>query len=259
MTRLEMKDEFLLLYDRVASLEGTGYEDDEISMFLTKGQERVIYELYRPRGNKFLEGFENSEKRRKELDELVRNVELTSTSFSSNQSGTLENGTFIDLPSNFMWAIKEEITATMADCHGVNINKRIKVKPITHDEYTVNNNNPFKKPYSEMAWRLDYSRDYGLVGGIVQQSNKRHEIITDGSTIVTYHLRYISRPLPIIISQLPLTVGVYQSIDGYTGAMDCYLDSSLHRTIVDEAVKIATGTTKPEDYQIKQIESNQSE
>ena len=253
MNRFEMKDEFLLIYDRVASGDNPGYEDDEISMFLTKAQERLVYQIYRAKGNRFNEGFENSEKRRRELDELIRSADLTSASFSSNQDGALPNGSFIDLPVGFMWMIKEEVSILTNDCNNAGIEKRIKVLPMTHDGYAVNINNPFRKPDKTVAWRMDYSRDN------IEDALKRVEVITDGSTIATYHIRYISRPRPIIITQLPLTVGVYQSIDGETEEMDCMLDESLHRSIIDEAIKIATGATNPEEYRLKQIESEQSE
>lgn len=249
MNRFEMRNEFLTLYDRVASLDAPGYEDDEISIFLTKAQERVLISHYRQFGNKFLEGFEMSEKRRKDLSELISNVTLTLP--STDQVGALPDGIFYDLPNDFLYAISEEVLMQVLDCRDVSQTNRVRVLPITHDSYIVNIENPFRKPYNNLVWRLDYSTS-------LTTTFKRHELITNGNNIVSYNIRYIKRPTPIIITALnPL--GTITSIDGYTGPLDCTLDASLHRDIIDIAVQIATGVTNPQEYQIKAAETQQGD
>jgi hypothetical protein len=235
MTAIEMKSEFLILYDKITNLEAPGYEDDEISRFLSKGQERVVLDYYHPLGNKYLEGFEDTEGRRKDIKELVKGTTISTPSL--DQNNVLPNGVFYDLPLDCLYAISEEVTLLSTDTC-VN-GKRIRVKPITHDEYAINVNNPFKKPDSTKIWRLDYQ-------------TKRHELITDGTfTVKDYHLRYIKRIQPIIIDG--------SSIDGFVGPLDSELDAIIHRRIVDEAVKIATGITDPQHYEIKTIEQKEAE
>jgi hypothetical protein len=134
--------------------------------------------------------------------------------------------------------ISEEVTTSSNDaCKN---NKRVKIKPITHDEYSINVRNPFKKPSIEdYVWRLDY-------GG------RKHELITDGTfTVGSYHLRYIKNLNPIIVGS--------NTVNGVAGPLDCELNSIIHNRIVDEAVKIATGITDPELYQIKNIEQQGGE
>lgn len=236
MTNQEMKQEFLILYDKITNFDAPGYEDVEISVFLTKAQERVVLSRYRGIANKYQEGFEETEIRRKELQELVKGVTLSTP--STTQTGVLPNGVFFDLPKDFLFAISEEVTTeSTTEC---NDGIRLMVKPVTHDEYSINVKNPFKKPnIRNYVWRLDYSGD-------------KHELVTDGSfNISEYHLRYMKELVPIIIGT--------DTVDGVAGPQDCELNQIIHKRIVDEAVKIATGITDPEKYQIKNIEQQAGE
>lgn len=235
MTSVEMQERFLISYDKITNFDAPGYEDEEISILLTKAQERVFYSYYNVLGNKTGEGFESTEARRKELSRLVTGVVITIPSVS--QTGAMPNGVFFDLPDDCLFAITEEITLSSEDpcLEG----KRIRVKPIRHDAYSINVNNPFKKPDDDLAWRLDYS-------------NNRHEIITKpGVGISAYHVRYIKRLTPII-------TGAF-SIEGVAGPLDSLLDKFLHERIIDEAVKTAAGITDPQSYQIKMQEQKESE
>ena len=58
MTSAEMQEEFLILYDKITNFDAPGYEDDEISRFLTKAQERLVLHIMNPLGNKYVTGFE---------------------------------------------------------------------------------------------------------------------------------------------------------------------------------------------------------
>jgi hypothetical protein len=76
-----------------------------------------------------------------------------------------------------------------------------------------------------------------------------HELITDGTYAVdNYFIRYIKRPEDIVVDTLTPV-----------NQVDSELDDSIHREIVDEAIKIAVSVTKPEEYQIKQAENQQAE
>lgn len=234
MTASEMDQEFLILYDKITNFDAPGYTPLEKSIFLTKAQERVFLDYYNPLGNKYREGYEGSEARRKDLKELTKGITITTPSVSQTQ--VLPNGVFYDLPADCMYAVSEEVTTASQDA--CKDGKRIKVKPVTHDEYSININNPFKKPdIKDCVWRLDYQ-------------NRIHELVTDGTfNVLSYHLRYIQRLTPIIIGSI--------TVDGVAGPQDCKLDPIIHKRIIDEAVKIATGITDPEQYNIKTKEQQE--
>lgn len=234
MTAAEMGQEFLILYDKITNFDAPGYDGEEISILLSKAQERVVLGNYTS-DNKSREGFEETELRRKDLKELVKGAVLSTASTTPE---SLPFGKYFTLPEDCLYVISEEITTSSSDeCKD---EVRLRVKPITHDEYSINVDNPFKAPdILTHAWRLDYE------GG-------KHEIITNTDFDVdTYHIRYIKRLTPIITDN--------STVEGVTGPQDCILDASIHRRIIDEAVKIATGITDPQYYEIKAIEQQQGE
>lgn len=236
MTADQMKQEFLILYDKITNFSAPGYEDVEISVFLTKAQERVVLSRIRSVGNKYKEGFEESEIRRIELQELVKGVSISIP--STDQANTLPFGSFFDLPADFQFSISEEVTTDSTDSCKDGV--RLRVKPTTHDEYAINVKNPFKKPnIKRYVWRLNYQ-------------DRKCELITDGTFAVeTYHLRYLKTLSPIVIGA--------GTVDGATGPLDCELNNILQKRIIDEAVKIATGITDPEKYQLKSVEQQSGE
>jgi len=241
MTAAEMKDLFLILYDKITNLAAPGYTDNEISDFLNKAQLQFVKHRYSEKGNKYQEGFEETEKRRKDLAQLTRNLEAT---ISADQTGVSPNGYFYDLPKGYMYSLREEATLSSSDdCFD---GKRIYVKPITHDEYAINLLNPFKKPDKTVVWRLDYSNTNPSTA---TTGTKRHELVTDGTyTIGTYHIRYLNSPSDIVIDDTdPLN------------NVDSELDPSVHEEVVDIAVRIAAGITDPGTYQIKLMEQQEGE
>lgn len=239
MTAVEMRESFLILYDKVTNFAAAGYEDNEISLFLTKAQEQLVKRYYNYKGNKYKEGFEETEKRRKDLAELIRHSNIDCTGLTA-ETETSANGIFVPLPDDLLYTLREEAVIKDATDTCIADGTILQVKPITHDEYTINIKNPFKRPDNTHVWRVDYSSNTA--------GDRRHELITDGSyTIETYRLRYLRRPEPIIVDSL-----------GGTN-IESELNPSMHQEIVDTAVRIASGITDPATYQIKVNEEQQGE
>ena len=76
MTANEFADRLELHFNKIANNDAPGYEDAEWSVLLTKAEERFFLQNYAGT-NKLREGFEETEKRRKDLSELTSNSELT--------------------------------------------------------------------------------------------------------------------------------------------------------------------------------------
>ena len=255
MTVQEFKSEFLVEYDKVSNLSSPGFEDDEISLFLTKGQERLVKRHYDPKSNRLQEGVDSTEKRRKDLSELIADsIDINGVSkitVSANQKGAMLHGTFYDLPKDLMYVLSEHVLTNIGDCSDdLSV---VKVKPVTYDEYNINIHNPFKQPYNELVWRLDFSKVAPNTG------RKRHELVTDGTyTIAEYRMRYLRKPNPIIVSNLA-NLPNPKTIEGYTGPMECELDSSFHREIITEAVALALETVQEKRYTTERQESQFTE
>jgi hypothetical protein len=247
-----------------------------MSVLLTKAQLIYVKTHYNPKGNKYGQGFENSEKRRKDLSELTRTYKQNAlTGTATVQTDVLPYARFWLLPDDFMWTIEEHCTISvtttcmLVEPTWINVLidkgtqtfelvpqyvlprgltwKEAPIKPITHDQYMANVNNPLKNPtYQDegLVWRTDYSRDL-----IISNTNKRHELICDyGWGVVEYYARYIRKPDDIVV-------------DTVTPAnqVDCALDDMGHPDIVDIAVRIAAGITLPQEYQLKEAEVQKNE
>jgi len=230
MTANEMAYQFDVLYDKVASESSPGYTAKEKSVFLSKAQSVLI--------NDYIKEF--SETNRRNFDNIIKNIDITTQ--SSIQDTGKPNGIRYDIPSDLMYIIGEEVTISHSDaCFN---NKRIMVIPIPKDSYTININNPHRKPKVtgnayDCVWRLDFTND--------TNGNKRVELITDGTfTISKYHLTYLKTPVDIV----PVITGDSST----TTQVDSELNDTAHTQIVDIAVRIATGVTSPELYKMKLTE-----
>lgn len=272
MNAAQFKYEFRLVADFLFSMAAPGFTAIEISTFLTKAQEEIVKTRYVALGNKYRQGFESSEKRREDLDELIKSVSIVNI---SDENSPHPNGKLYILPSNYMFTISEEVLISVNNVTCVNYDllynvtddgytlsidvptgvnpldlKRVPIKPVTYDQYSMNIRNPFKRPYKEnlgLVWRMDYSKD--------ALNNYRHELITDGTfETYRYYFSYIKCPKAIIIpvdevneyngyvidnegeSQLVTSILTpAQQLIGQTSE----LSSELHREIIQLAAKMA--------------------
>lgn len=229
MTANEMSYEFDVLYDSIASLDSPGYTAQEKSVLLTKAQE-----IFVDRYNKA----EYTERRRRDLANLTRTVDISTA--STTQDTGKPNGTRYDLPTDLMYIESEEVTIGHSEtCFNGN---RIMVIPQTEDAYAIQKYDPFKKPQVigssyDCFWRMDFNDNAS--GG-----SKRVDLITDGTaTVSTYHLTYIKTPVDIV----PVIAGDSST----TTVSNCELNDTAHREIVEMAIRLAAGTTKPQEYQLK--------
>jgi len=161
---------------------------------------------------------------------------------SAHQGGVHKNGTFLDLPSNFLYAIEESVITSATS------NEEVFVLPVRHDQYRANIRHPYKKPYTNLVWRMDFSKETKPIGTDSTGSSKRTELITDGSTISEYRVRYLQSPPDIVVDEVTPANQVH-----------CILDETIHREIVDEAVVIARAAVDQEKYQLSVNEGNRSE
>ena len=236
-TANEMKFSFLLKFDSLFEYSAPAYDDRQISSLLNQAQNRVVLETYHSK-------FEADEKRRRDLEQLIKQESWVTGGVgalkqSSTQIGVHPNGIFFDLPADFLYSIEESAKLT----GGI---KEVIVKPVKHDSYIANINNPYKQPCSWLVWRMDYSRLTDATG-ITPASVKRTELIHDGTGIIAYRLRYLRAPSDIVVNEFDPTLQRH-----------CVLDQVFHDSIVSEAVKIAQAAVNPQEYQISAVEAESS-
>lgn len=219
MTVEEFSNEFDVLLNSYSSVGVYGEQSSKInvnldeyekSVFLTLAQEEIVRGLYN--GNLIGSSFEQTEESRRYLDSLVRTIKLEP--FTDNTSSTLDNNSILfKLPEDVLFIIYEQAKS---------LNKVIKVIPMRHDEWHKSKNNPFKMPNKDKIIRLNRGED------VV-------ELIAQYPQITEYLIRYISKPSPIILIDLPDDL----SINGEINIAECKLDNALHKLIIERAVQLA--------------------
>ncbi len=246
-TANQLKEDTLLLFDSLYEYTAPAYDDNQFSIVLTQAQLNVVKRIYSPKKDN--SDFENSELHRRYLEQLIKPASLSNgdITVSSVQTGIHPQGTFYDLPDDFFLAIEEAATTAEQT-------NEAEIKPVEHDYYLANINNPYKKPYKSLIWRMDISRvDHGEDGGddFTGRTAKRTELIVNNKTtypITEYRLRYLSYPSAIVCDEFTPS-----------NQRHSILDEAVHDEIVREAVKILKAAVQPEEYQISSIEAKDNE
>lgn len=240
MTNQEFRNEFNISYNSIASMSAPSIDDYELSVYLTRAQLEIIKNYYDPLSNRKQKGFEATEKRRRDLGQLVKDYKTTNV--ISNSYNINSESKFYVIPNDLFLIVNEKAKVTSEDCYN---NKIIDIIPMSYDEYNIQINNPFEKPDNKNAWRLDLSNVNGV---------KVVEIISPYNVLgsLEYQIRYIKYPKPIIITNLNDAFPSDDlTIDGIFVETPCELNTEICREILDRAVLLATADYRPQNLQVK--------
>lgn len=233
MTNEEFSNEFDTLINSFSTQELFGQIQDPLkfdeyqkSVFLTKAQEEIVLGLYSGTLNN--DSFEDTEQNRRYLSTLIR-TEIFTEKNSKSDNGVSNNSYFYKLPED-LWFITYESAKLSSDNQCLE-GKEIEIVPVTQDEYHRIKNNPFKGPNTRRALRLDIN-------------NSKVEIVS-AYNIGQYLVRYMARPNPIILTDLPEEL----SINNCNEFTECELHSGIHRTILEVAVQEAIKSRVPNNKQ----------
>lgn len=219
MTVEEFSNEFDTLLNSYSTYNQVSIELDEYekSVFLTRAEEELVHNFYSGE-NPLGDSFEKTERVRRYLDKLIKTYIATDKQLGHN--GLSPNSVFFELPKD-LWFITYESVTIEDDKLGCLNNSTILVVPTTQDEYYRVSRNPFKWAGKKRALRLDI--DDNIV-----------EIISEYN-ISKYLVRYVSKPEPIVLIDLPDDL----SINGVNKKTECKLNPVIHRAILEKAVELA--------------------
>ena len=224
MTTEEFSNEFDTLLNSYSTIEAFGktpstveLDEYEKSVFLTKAQEEIVIDMYNGK-NPFGDSFEKTEEIRRYLSTLIKTY--TTTDKKVGYTGLSKSSVFFELPDD-LWFITYESVNLKDDGLGCMSGEDISVIPITQDEYHRIRKNPFRGTNERRALRLDLS-------------DKVVEIVSKYN-VESYLIRYLSRPAPIILTDLTENL----SINGISVKTECELNPVIHRAILERAVKLA--------------------
>lgn len=207
------------------------FNEYEKSVYLTREQEGLVIALYS--GNGSYGGFEVTEQVRRDLDNLLCEVVLDPKTV--NAPHIVSNSQFFELPDGKnnpkLWYIVYEAASYDSSAEDVDTCFKdkpgfpVEVVPVPYDDFHRIKGNPFRGPKDRRALRLDKGniRNANLVEIVPKQ------------TLGKYYVKYIRRPDPIILVDL----GNGLAINGVSKKSNCPLHETLHRMILDMAVRTA--------------------
>ena len=208
-------------FDNRELLDSVEFNEYEKSLFLTLAQEEVVINYYNGK-NVHGDSFESSEELRRYLDSLVK-TKLYNREESIDGIGVSNNSLFFSLPSDVSFITLEQVVLE-DDSLGCYSGNRVDVFPVTQDEYARVKDNPFRGPTKYKVLRLDSGNN------VVELVSKYN--------ISKYLLKYLSKPEPIVLEDLPDGV----SINGKTILTECKLNPIIHKDILIKAVQLALST-----------------
>ena len=232
-------------------------DEYEKSVFLTQAQDIIVKTYFETKTNDYNEGFDDSERRQVDFSSLIKiykpslTTSINTTDYSTNITKDQNDdtklcsmafdsrGLIYKLPSNILFMINESFIVN---------NKRYVVKPISYKEYDRQMSKAYAQPLKKQCWRVfqNQGTGYDIYSEIIPIQYVK-DLIDKSNAVSEYIIRYIKRPTPIIIVDLPDGL----SIDGESKQSECKLNPILHFDIVNEAFKIAI-TSRGRSFQDEQ-------
>ncbi len=271
MTVDEFSNQFDVLFNNITSNQAPGLNEYEKSVFLTKAQDEIVKNYFNPKSNPKQDGFDDTPKRQIDFSVLTTvNTIYKETEYESEDDYVMPDIAFmhplfdprdyiaitrqipetpsdtthwlvtyttgtsvsVKLPEDVMMIINERIEVSR---NGSSSSTLLSVRPIDFAEYDRLMSKPFKRPINYQAWRLINN----------DESNKADLVVGPADDIISYSIRYIRRPHPIIIGELDgLTLenfeyGDYDATTDPKKCKGCELDEMLHEEILQRAVELA--------------------
>lgn len=225
MTTNEIRDRFNLQYN---SLNGNqlapGFDDYELSLYLTKAHKEIIDECYSgTKANNYLDGFQSNEMNRHTLNRYIGHFETKILYDSGRTLGGFIVG-IVQLSEDVLYIINEHVRFNGKD---------ILVKPTTYDEILIVTENPYRRPSLDRALKLE---DYDY------QNKESLQILVHDKNITDYHCYYIKNPEPIILSDLSLIPAAFAIEGKNTENIPIQLTENYHLLdmVINRAVELAT-------------------
>lgn len=213
MTTDEFSKEFDIRFNFINSNLAYSVNDYEKSVYLTRGQEELLDNYFNPKGNKYGEGFGDSSKRNIDFSALI-----------TVYSASVDAGISTIFSGNGVFTINDDVFKIL--------NEKVDAYPIKYldlEDLDVIAQKPYIQPPKRLVWAIPRSNN----------SSGRYSIeviLHDSDTIgsMTYKSRYLKRPSPIVVANLP---GGF-TVNGVATKTECILPPDIHDEILNRAIEI---------------------
>lgn len=230
MTAAQLRYNILIGVDSLYAGTAPGYNDTQMSAIINRAQRRVF--------RNYAKNFDTDEKVKRILAPLLKRASVTDGDISATVDTTITDykhiastlaSTFYTLPSDVAY-IKEESAILTTD--------PVIVLPITYDYFNKNYKNRYKKPHTELIWRMDAKLDSG--------SHVVEIIYPSTSTLSDYTITYLKFPTNIVVDTVAPIAETPCEIP----------DQGFQDEIISESVKIIVAALNDEGYQVASLEKN---
>lgn len=229
-------------------------DEYEKSVMLTLAQDIIVKSMFDSKKNSTGEGFDDTTERQVDFSSLITIATLTKaadqssvfddrgilyilpirnggpgSTFDETFDYTFQNGQSPVRP-DVLFILNEKLVTETAG-----LKRNYVVVPINYKEYDRVMSKPYAQPLKKQAWRLFQNNAQGF--DIKSELIPRWDL-EDNENVLYYKIRYIRRPYPIILEDLPDDL----NIDGFRKAQDCEINPILHPEILQKAVEIAAAT-----------------
>ncbi len=167
ITAVDLQKRFETTMRTKDKVEGKAFQTSDMEEFFNQAQDAWLTAA--------IVGFDSNERFKRMLAPITASWEMDGA-ITPYQSDGLYWRLFSP-PANTYSIIKESLIVQ---------GRTVLVKPITYDEYLVNIDNKYRRPYDKLAWRLN--------------NKNGHSIISIFPSIEFYKINYVERPNVISIN-----------------------------------------------------------
>lgn len=224
MTITEFSKEFDIRFNYVNSNLAYSVNDYEKSVYLTRAQEEILDNYFNPKGNKYQEGFDMSAKRHIDFSTIIKPLSITTE--KTGITAYDKNGLLFEINDDVFKVLNDRFD--YIDTSNTSIETA--VIPIDYDSYQRVKTKPYQNPPARQSWRMTRSGD--TTGKLVVEIIPKKNI--DKTKAFTYSVRYLKRPTPIVVANLP--VGF--TVNGVSVQTECSLPPEIHDEILNRAIEI---------------------
>lgn len=232
ITVKELEDQFDVLYNSITSNQAPGLDIYEKSVFLTKAQTDVILSYFNERKNRVFQGYDGSLERQADFSKLTVTHKTINTDLADAVFDTRANNRSVVIPSDVLLVLNEYVRVDRSMAVGTK-EFRLTVIPMEYTEYNRLMSKPYKRPLHYQAWRLI---TYNGLNSFPNQV--AYDLVVGPSdTIIDHNIRYIKKPLPIILGDLDDLTIEGKTYDDTKGVIE--IDNILIEAVLQRAVELA--------------------